>query len=90
MLGKIFKYILVILLGMVLGAGALAGAEYLIVTKTKVGTIKNSVPAIGEYVGDSLNDYTLIEAIQKLSASDTAVYRISSVSERRAGKSCAE
>lgn len=73
MLGKIFKYILVILLGMVLGAGALAGAEYLIVTKTKVGTIKNSVPAIGEYVGDSLNDYTLIEAIQKLSASDTTI-----------------
>lgn len=73
MLGKIFKYTLVILLGMLIGAAAILAAEYFIVTKTKVGTIKGAVPAIGEYVGDSLNDYTLIEAVQKLSASDTTI-----------------
>ena len=73
MLGKIFKYILVILLGMILGAGAVVGAGYLLVTKTKVGTITEKVPSLNEYLGESLNDYTLIEAVQKLSAPDTTI-----------------
>lgn len=66
MLGKIFKYVLVVLLGMILGIGATVGAVYLIVAKTKVGTIKDYVPAVDQYIGDSLSDLTLLEAVQKL------------------------
>lgn len=73
MLGKIFKYVLVILLGMILGVGATVGAVYLIVTKTKVGTITEKVPSLNQYIGESLGDYTVLEIVEVLGAPDTTI-----------------
>ena len=73
MLGKIFKYALVILLGMILGVGATVGAVYLIVTKTKVGTITEKVPSLNQYIGESLGDYTVLEIVEVLGAPDTTI-----------------
>ena len=73
MLGKIFKYVLVILLGMILGIGATVGAVYLIVTKTKVKTITDTVPSLSQYIGESLGDYTLLEVVGVLGSADTTV-----------------
>lgn len=66
MIGKIFKYILVILLGMVLGAGAVVGGVYLLATRTKVGTITGYVPSLEQYLGESISDMTVPELVQAL------------------------
>ncbi len=75
MFGKIFKYVLVILLGMILGIGVSVGAVYFIVTKTKVKTVTEKVPALNQYIGESLGDYTVLEMINVLGASDTTIGR---------------
>ncbi len=67
MLGKIFKNILIFLLGMIFGVVAIFGGGYLLASKVKLGTITETVDKEGQYIGEELKEYTIIEAISLFS-----------------------
>ena len=67
MLGKVLKNILIFLLGMIFGVVALFGGGYLLVNNTKLGQISDAVDKEGQYIGEELKEYTIIEAINLFS-----------------------
>ncbi len=63
MLGKIFKNILIFVLGMIFGVVAIFGGGYLLVSNVKLGAISDTVDKDGQYIGDGLKEYTILEAL---------------------------
>lgn len=64
MFGKIIRTIIVLLLGIVIGAVGIVGGAAYAVTSMKVGTITDAMGSNEEIVSDELKDLTIMEAIK--------------------------
>lgn len=73
MLGKILKNICIFVVGMIFGVLALVGGGYLLVSKTKVGTITDKVSGAEKIFGEEIRDMTILETVKKLSDSSTTI-----------------
>jgi len=67
MLGKIVKNICILLIGMLLGIGALAGFGYLALKNVKLGTITEKLEGGDKLIGEELKDYSVLDAVKVLS-----------------------